>query len=152
MVPHAVKDLSAYTQTVEARTERQQNRSRNGNRHEHRVQPGETLWSISRQYGVSTRELASWNAMAPGDVLSVGRTLVIWSDRAVSAAVGPAVISADRIRKLTYTVRRGDSLARISSRFRVSVNELLQWNSLSAERYLQPGQQLVLYVDVTEQS
>jgi membrane-bound lytic murein transglycosylase D len=151
MVPHAVKDLSAYTQTVEARTERQQNRSRNGNRHEHRVRPGETLWSISRQYGVSTRELASWNAMAPGDVLSVGRTLVIWSDRPVSAAVGPAVV-ADRIRKLTYTVRRGDSLDRISSRFRVSINELLQWNSLSAERYLQPGQRLVLYVDVTEQS
>ena len=63
-----------------------------------------------------------------------------------------AVTNAERIRRLTYTVRRGDSLYRISSRFRVSINELAQWNDLSAEKYLQPGQKLVLYVDVTEQS
>jgi peptidoglycan lytic transglycosylase D len=150
MVPHAVKDLSAYTQTLEARTQRVQDQNRAGQRYEHAVQPGETLWAIARRYKVSTRELASWNAMAPGDVLSVGRQLVIWSKQPVDV---PAVVSnTDRIRRLTYTVRRGDSLSRISTRFRVSVNELLRWNSLSTQKYLQPGQQLVLYVDVTEQS
>jgi len=148
MVPHALKDLSAYTQTVEARTERRQNQARAGQRYEHAVQAGETLWSIARRYSVSTRELASWNAMAPGDVLSIGRRLVVWTDKpGASEALG-----ANRIRRLTYTVRRGDSLSRISSRFRVSVNELLQWNALSAEKYLQPGQQLVVFVNVTEQS
>ena len=43
------------------------------------MQPGETLWSISRDYGVDLRTLASWNSMAPGDVLSVGRELVVWT-------------------------------------------------------------------------
>jgi len=149
MVPHAVKDLSAYTQSVEARTERRQAQNRSGQRYEHRVQSGETLWSIARRYGAGTRELASWNAMAPGDVLSVGRELVVWTDQPV--AVAPAS-PADRIRRLTYTVRRGDSLSRISTRFRVSVAEVLRWNSLSANKYLQPGQRLILYVDVTEQT
>ncbi len=87
--------------------------------------------------------------MAPGDVLSVGRELVVWSTQ----AVGTPAANANRIRRLTYTVRRGDSLSRISTRFRVTVADLLQWNdSLSADRYLQPGQQLTVYVDVTEQS
>jgi membrane-bound lytic murein transglycosylase D len=149
MVPHAVKDLSAYTQSVEARTQRRQAQNRAGQRYEHRVQPGETLWSISRRYGVGTRELASWNSMAPGDVLSVGRELVVWTDKAVAAA--PAS-NADRIRRLTYTVRRGDSLSRISTRFRVSIAKVLRWNSLAADKYLQPGQRLILYVDVTEQT
>jgi membrane-bound lytic murein transglycosylase D len=149
MVPHAVKDLSAYTQSLEARTQRRQDQNRPGQRYEHVVQPGETLWAIALRYGVSTRELASWNAMAPGDVLSIGRQLVIWSRQPVDV---PTVASTDRIRRLTYTVRRGDSLSRISTRFRVSVNEVLRWNSLSTNNYLQPGQQLVLYVDVTEQS
>ena len=45
-----------------------------------------------------------------------------------------------------------DSLYRISTQFRVSVADLLQWNNLSPERYLQPGQQLILFVDVTDQS
>ncbi|MDH3420611.1 MAG: LysM peptidoglycan-binding domain-containing protein [Gammaproteobacteria bacterium] len=149
MVPHAVKSLSAYTQSVEARTERRQAQARSGQRYEHAVQPGESLWAIARRYGVATRDLASWNAMAPGDVLSVGRELVVWSTQAVGA---PAA-NSNRIRRLTYTVRRGDSLSRISTRFRVSVGDLLQWNnSLSASRYLQPGQQLTVYVDVTEQS
>jgi LysM repeat protein len=34
----------------------------------------------------------------------------------------------------------------------VTVGELLEWNGLSADRYLQPGQSLVLFVDVAEQS
>jgi membrane-bound lytic murein transglycosylase D len=85
--------------------------------------------------------------MAPGDVLSVGRQLVIWSDQVVAQ---PA--QNERIRRITYTVRTGDSLSRISTRFRVSVDELLQWNEISPNQYLQPGQRLLLYVDVTEQS
>ena len=54
-------------------------------------------------------------------------------------------------RKINYTVRRGDSLGRISQRFRVSVNQLRQWNNIDPDRYLQPGQRLLLYVDVTAQ-
>ena len=53
---------------------------------------------------------------------------------------------------MTYVVRRGDSLAAIASRFRVTLNDLVGWNSLSVDKYLQPGQSLVLYVDVTKQS
>jgi len=149
MVPHAVKDLAAYTQTAEARAARKQDQPQGGRRYDHAVQPGETLWAIARRYGVSTRDLARWNSMAPGDVLSVGRQLVVWTDRDVAT---PAAANTDRIRRLTYTVRRGDSLSAISTRFHVSVAELARWNSLSTQRYLQPGQQLVLFVDVTEQS
>jgi membrane-bound lytic murein transglycosylase D len=56
------------------------------------------------------------------------------------------------VRQVNYVVRRGDSLSTIAGRFRVSLNELISWNSLSPDKYLQPGQSLVLYVDVTEQS
>jgi membrane-bound lytic murein transglycosylase D len=147
MIPHAAKSFEAYTHTVEARTQRRQNQPRGARRHAHVVRPGDSLWSISRRYDVGVRELANWNAMAPADPLSVGRELVVWTDRAT-----PAPGQAERIRRLTYTVRKGDSLARISDRFRVSVTEIVKWNNIKPDRYLQPGQQLVMYVDVTEQS
>ena len=147
MIPHAVKNLTDYTQTLDARNSRTQNKTREGQKQSHVVRAGESLWVISRRYEVGVRELASWNAMAPGDPLSIGRELVVWSDKAVLA---PG--QNQRIRRVTYTVRRGDSLSRISTRFRVSVPDLLNWNSLSSDKYLQPGQQVVLYVDVTEQS
>jgi len=151
MIPHASAGAATYSQSLEARTERTQNRERDGNRIDYRVRAGDSLWSISQRYGVSTASLASWNAMAPGDVLSVGKSLVIWTDDPIAAAVAN-VAGPGEVRKVSYVVRRGDSLARIASRFRVTVNDLVGWNAISPERYLQPGQQLVLYVDVTKQS
>jgi len=148
MIPHAVKNLESYTQTLDARRARTLNQTRDGQRHSHTVQSGDSLWSISRQYNVTTMELARWNAMAPGDTLRVGRELFIW----IQPAVSLAPTQNERIRRLTYTVRKGDSLSRISTRFRVTVPELLEWNNLSANKYLQPGQRLIMYVDVTEQT
>ena len=156
MIPHAVEDLDAYTQTVDARLERHQNQTREGVRRVHSVRPGESLWGISQAYGVPVRDLATWNSMAPGDVLSVDRQLVVWttSDAIISPAVATRVMpaSSDRIRRIQYVVRRGDSLARIASRFKITITDLLEWNNVSVDDYLQPGQELLLYVDVTEQT
>ncbi|MFB0912498.1 MAG: LysM peptidoglycan-binding domain-containing protein, partial [Glaciecola sp.] len=53
------------------------------------------------------------------------------------------------MRTLTYTVRNGDSLSRIADKFNIKTSDITKWNSLNGERYLQPGQKLTLYVDVT---
>lgn len=162
MIPHAVATFASYTQSADARTERQQNRQRNGVRRVHVVRRGESLWSISRRYGVGVRSLASWNGMAPGDTLSVGRELVVWTggmDGTVAASAvqvsltGVDVAAQERVRRLNYVVRAGDSLSSIAQRFRVTVSKLVEWNKpLSAKRYLQPGDRLVMFVNVTEQS
>ncbi|HBM49088.1 MAG TPA: hypothetical protein DD385_02940, partial [Marinobacter sp.] len=47
-----------------------------------------------------------------------------------------------------YRVRSGDSLSAIASRFSVNVRDIASWNDLNTKRYLQPGQSLVLYVDI----
>jgi membrane-bound lytic murein transglycosylase D len=151
MVPHASADADAYSLSVEARTARQQDTERSGTRIDYQVQSGDSLWSIANRHGVGTGELAGWNAMAPGDVLSVGRGLVIWSDDEI-AAIAAGIRGPEQIRQVNYVVRRGDSLSTIAGRFRVSLAELLEWNGLTPDRYLQPGQSLVLFVDVTQQS
>jgi membrane-bound lytic murein transglycosylase D len=156
MVPQTTAALDAYTQSASARALRQINRARSGERLSHVVQQGESLWSISLAYDVNVRDLAAWNAMAPGDVLSVGREVIVWAngDGTTPAQATPTA-STDRaqIRRIDYVVRRGDSLSRIAGRFKVTVAKVLEWNpSASTEKYLQPGQRLVLYVDVTEQS
>ncbi len=86
----------AYTQSADARAARQQSTPRNGERREHVVQAGETLWSISRSYDVDVRSLASWNSMAPGDVLSVGRDLVVWTRRPPARRVSGRLPPAER--------------------------------------------------------
>ena len=81
--------------------------------------------------------------MAPGDMLHPGKTLVVWQEGSAKTGV---------TKTLTYTVRNGDSLSRIASKFNVKVSDIGKWNSLNTKRYLQPGQRLKLHVDVTRLS
>jgi len=113
------------------------------------VRNGDTLWDLSREYRVGVRSLAAWNGMAPGDTLRVGRTLVVWNKR---LSIKDGLRPGSRIRSIHYTVRKGDSLARIADRFNVTVTDLRKWNTLPEGRYLQPGQHIKLYVDVTRQT
>ncbi len=156
VIPVARTDLKRYQLSAEQRLAELQDKDRDGNRIDYQVQTGDTLWEIARRYGVSVTSLAKWNGMAPRDTLRPGQNLVIWTKTAQSAAFNPADFThpfdSNTRQRIGYTVRKGDSLARISQRFRVSVDSLKRWNKLSGEKYLQPGQRLTLYVDVTQQS
>jgi membrane-bound lytic murein transglycosylase D len=149
MIPVATKPLGAYSQTADARRERKQSAVRQGNRVEHVVASGESFWTISRKYGVDMKKLASWNGTSPRDTLSVGQKLVVWTNQPVARSAGQG---GGLTRKLNYTVRNGDSLYLIASRFRVSVAQLARWNNIDKNKILRPGQRLTMYVDVTAQS
>jgi membrane-bound lytic murein transglycosylase D len=154
LIPVATKPLSAYSQSADARLARTQNRQRADNKIEHIVRSGESFWSISQRYGVTHRSLAKWNGMAPGDPLSVGKKLVVWTNRSVADA-GPAtspIQTGATTRKLRYTVRNGDSLYIIARRFRVGIDQIARWNGIDRNKILRPGQKLTMYVDVTAQS
>lgn len=112
--------------------------NQNEQRLNHVVQPGESLWAISRRYGVSVDQLANWNALSTNDTLGVGEQLTVWATTPATAAT-----------QVNYTVRRGDSLYRIAERFRVTIADLRRWNNLGGNNLLQPGQRLQLQVDVT---
>ena len=155
LIPVATKPLSAYSQSADARLAKTQNRKRAANKLEHIVRSGESFWSISQKYGVTHRSLAKWNGMAPGDPLSIGKKLVVWTNgKAVGSSV-PAtspINSANTTRKLRYTVRNGDSLYLIARRFRVGIDQIARWNGIDKNKILRPGQKLTMYVDVTAQS
>lgn len=149
IVPVARENQRHYALSASQRLQRTQSRERDGTRHEHRVQRGDTLWDLSRSYGVSVEQITAWNGMAPGDVLRPGQTLVLWlSGNQVRSA---AQTSSGRIQSLYYTVRSGDSLYTIARRFNVTIADLRRWNQLPQQGYLQPGQRLEVRVDVTNQ-
>ncbi|MDA8622447.1 LysM peptidoglycan-binding domain-containing protein, partial [Psychrosphaera sp.] len=107
------------------------------------VKSGDTLWDISKAYNVNLRSLAKWNGMAPKDPLKPGKKLAIWTKTPKSEK------QTGVVRKVTYKVRNGDSLARIAQKFKVNVTDIAKWNKLDTKKYLQPGQSLKLFVDVT---
>ncbi len=151
LIPVSSKEHTSYSLSADMREHRLLNRG-GSDTTRYTVKSGDSFWSIAKQYGVGTRQLARWNGMAPGDTLSVGKKLIIKGVSGSSASAATEVSPDGTRRKIRYTVRRGDSLSRISSRFKVSVAQLKKWNSINGQRYLQPGQKLNLYVDVTQQS
>lgn len=143
MIPTA--SATDYRLSSDSRLSTNQEREREGNRVEYEVQAGDSFWLISQKYGVSSRSLAAWNNMAPGDTLRIGQKLVIWTTQQVASTTSERTVT----RRVSYTVRNGDSLSSIGQRFRVSVNQLRQWNS-DLGRYLQPGDTLTIHVNVTQ--
>jgi len=93
----------------------------------HVVKPGDTLYSIAVQYGVSLSQLLNDNQFPDPSRLVVGQTIVVQY---------PAE---------TYTVRGGDTLSSIASANSLPLRELLRNNPpLIANEQIAPGQQLVL--------
>lgn len=153
MIPVASKPLSAYSKSADARLAKTQNKQRASNKVDHVVASGESFWTISQRYGVTTRQLSAWNGMAPGDTLPVGRRLVVWTNsKDLGPSTSPTSALGNTTRKLNYTVRNGDSLYLIANRFRVSVQQITRWNNIDKNKILRPGQRLTMYVDVTRQS
>lgn len=150
LIPTAREGTGDYVLSQSQRLAKKQSSGSGGSgtRIEHKVQSGDTFWDIARDHGVSVRQLASWNGMAPGDPLMPGKELVIWSKTSTNTTVASNGRSKGMVRKVGYRVRKGDSLAAIANRFSVNVSDIAGWNNLNTARYLQPGQSLVLYVDI----
>jgi membrane-bound lytic murein transglycosylase D len=148
LIPSAMQPAAKYAYSAPQRLERlkeQRKPSSNSQRISYQVRSGDSFWSIARQHDVSVREITRWNGMAPGDPIKPGQKLTIWSKNSQ-----PTQAQREVIRKVRYTVRNGDSLARIASRFNVRLSDVQRWNrQLASNKYLQPGQRLTLYVDVT---
>ena len=155
LIPVSSKQLNHYALSASQRKQQLKNTQRSGLRQTYKVESGDSLWDISRAYQVDYRQLAKWNGMAPGDTLKTGQELVIWTRaQAKSGSIAVPNVKFKPVSgqsAISYRVRKGDSLSRIAQRFNVRVADLKKWNEFPG-KYLQPGQKLTLYVDVTEQT
>jgi len=147
LIPSASQQPEAY---LLSEVQRQQSRQKSvqasaARTHYHRVQSGDSLWKLAQTYNVDVKSLARWNSMAPGDTLKLGTKLLVVSDSSSQYQAGDL---RAKNRKIGYQVRSGDSLHKIAGRYNVAVNDILRWNKLNSAEYLQPGQQLTLYIDV----
>ena len=117
------------------------------------VRPGDSLWTIARNYGTTTKAIARWNQIGEKSMLQIGQTLQLYPKKAkVLKTVTSPRSSLQKVeRTIQYTVKPGDSFGRIANRFQVSIANLKRWNPERAkEKYLQPGDKLVIKINVKQ--
>jgi membrane-bound lytic murein transglycosylase D len=153
LVPVATRQSDHYAFSAAERQQRTQENSKGAQGTQkltHRVESGDSFWKIAQTYNVSVSKLTKWNGMAPKDPLRPGQALVVWAEEdRIDTVVEHKRAGSPLIKQLKYRVRKGDSLARIASKFNLSVNDIVDWNSIKKQKYIHPGQSLTLFVDIT---
>jgi membrane-bound lytic murein transglycosylase D len=111
--------------------------------HIHVVKRGDSLWAIAQRSGMDVNKLASLNGMEVDSPLHAGQHIKLVSTSSVSSA---GAGSSAGPRPMTYVVRSGDTLSKISRLFQVSIAQISRWNSLATPPSLSPGQKLIIRV------
>lgn len=94
----------------------------------HIVQPGDTMYRLAQQYGVSMERLIQDNQLPDPSQLVVGQTIVV------------------QYPELTHTVHAGDSLYSIAQMHNTTVAQLLRNNpALQGRDLIFPGQVIVVH-------
>jgi membrane-bound lytic murein transglycosylase D len=151
MVPMASRSLADYRLSADMRRSMRRRIPGSGNKIIYRVRRGDSLWLISRRFGVSVNKLARWNGLSKRSVLRPGKRLVIWRGTARPKAAKAKATKVATLESASvptvasvHVVRPGDNLWTIARRYRLSARSLAEWNRIERDALLQPGQTLTL--------
>ena len=117
--------------------------SSTGSVSQHKVSRGESLSVIASKYGTSTQTLMKFNNLKSSS-LAIGQVLKI-----PSSASGSSSSSAVKTKSITHTVKSGEYLGKIASRYKVRVADIKRENRLKSET-VRVGQKLRITVEVKD--
>ncbi len=141
----------------------------------HTVKKGETLYAISRKYGVHPKELARFNDLGNANLIRAGQkiripvngktvpsssesTVIVKRTKPVQKKVvsrkkeinyKPITVSAEH-RTTTYaihTIKRGETIWQVAQKFDVTVDQICKTNNLTRDSLLTPGDKIKIPVN-----
>ena len=108
----------------------------------HIVRSGDSLWTISRHYGVSVRALMDVNGLTSSSLLHSGKRIIIPASYA-------SVHSRHRYSRaehgwMRHRIRRGESLFVLAKKFRTTISAIRVKNHLRRRNLLRTGQMIMV--------
>lgn len=97
----------------------------------HTVQAGDTLWKIAVKYNVTVQAIIDANTLDPTKYLNVGQKLTI---------------PIQQQSTVVHTVQAGDTLWKVATQYKVTIQEIIEANKLDPDKYLYVGQKLTIPV------
>lgn len=122
----------------------------------YQVKLNDTLYGIARRHNTSVAQLKQLNNKTR-DLIRVGETLLIHrahakDDLTVDYEISPYLQQQRPAKVATYekhhVIQDGDSLWALSRQYQVPMKDLLDWNQLTTQSLLSPGDTLILHLPV----
>jgi membrane-bound lytic murein transglycosylase D len=117
----------------------------------YRLKEGESIVQVATKFGLSVETLRTINGLGARARVHGGHLLLVPAERPSSAAdasLSRAVFTAaPQGRTFYHTVRRGETLYSIARQYRVSTDELREWNRMP-QSAVRVGQQVRVTSDV----
>ena len=119
----------------------------------HVVARGQTLYTIARQYGTRSQDIASANGLVATKPLAVGSELIIPIEgpghpaptlRPAARTANNTVGASQEPVRVSYLVRPGDTLGAIATQYGTTIRDLQSWNGLHTTR-IAAGNTLTIY-------
>ena len=116
---------------------------------EHTVKRGENLSLISKRYKVKIQDITSMNRISAKKYLQPGQKLQIPTqgyDEYVKS-----LINTSNTTKIYHTVRTGDTLSEIASKYRTSIKKIKKWNGIrESDNVIYVGKKLIIFISANE--
>ena len=119
----------------------------------HIVQSGETIYSISKLYGITPAELRNLNNLPfDVDILQIGQKLIV-ARNPVQIASSQTKVENTKVQTkiINHRVRKGETLLSIAQKYSVSIDDIIKLNNLKKQT-LKIGQILKIEQQTTQQN
>ena len=134
--------LTLWIKDDVAQTDTQDNRGRV--KITHTVKRGDTIGHIAENYRESSINILSWNKLRSRQNIYPGQKLILWIKNDTAQKVSR---SSNRGKKVTYTVKRGDTIGHIADDYNSTTGKIRAWNNMQIGAYIRPGQKLTLWLE-----
>lgn len=112
--------------------------------HNYTVKSGDNLSAIASRYGMTVNALVTLNGIQNANLIYPGQVLRVADSGAGSTVTKKATTPITSTGTQAYTVRYGDTLSGIASRYGTSTSTLASINGISNPNWIYPGQVLKL--------
>ena len=115
------------------------------------VKKGDTIGHIAESYRITSSNIMSWNSIKSRQHIYPGQRLTLWVQGNNSSSKSVSK-SSNKGKKVTYTVKRGDTIGHIADDYNTTVKNIRTWNNMKRESYIKPGQKLTIWIGSSNNS
>ncbi len=111
-----------------------------GTRISYKVKSGDSLGKIASRHGVTVAQLKSWNHLRSNTIKAGQRLYIYKKGSSGYSSTSSKSSSGSSSNYVTYTVRSGDTLSKIASRYGTTVSKIQKANGIGSK--IRAGQKL----------